>query len=172
MTLEVVIPGVPVAKGRAKTDGSGRHRTPGQTRNWEKVAAQHLRQSPPGKLPLIQFFARVVLTVVVVWPRPLRIPDRVSTAEWRPGGRVLASSTADVDNVVKAVQDAANRALVWPDDRYVVRLEAEAVYAAVGEAPCVEVIISDVLPTPRRGLGRPPASGVRPSPSADAPVLL
>lgn len=172
MTLEVVIPGVPVAKGRAKSDAGGRHRTPGQTRNWEKVAVKHLQVTQPGKLMFVQFFARVTLTVVVVWPRPISIPDRVSKAEWQSGGRVLASSTADLDNVVKAVQDAVNRSLVWPDDRYVVKLDAESVYAAVGEAPCVEVIISDALRAPRRGLGRLAALGARPSPSADAPVLL
>lgn len=161
MRLDLVIDGLPVAKERAKSGSNGTHRTPGKTRNWERVAAKQIGDSVAGN----PFRGRVQLTVVAVFARPLDKPTLVTAAEWSSGSRAFASSTADLDNIVKAVQDAANRAKAWADDRRVVRLDGcESVYAAVGETPCVEVSITDHLPRPRLPMRR----SARPVPSLPA----
>lgn len=149
--LRAIVHAIPVAKGRARSE-RGTHHTPGRTRNFEAVVAQALRGGGRRTLPPVQFHGRVGIRIVAVFPRPQRRPDdgagAIPAAEWATGRRVWAVAGADFDNVVKAVQDAANQAGVWSDDDAVVTIlpGSGKVYAAVGESPRVEVVVTDALP--------------------------
>ena len=169
--LRAVIPGIPVAKGRARSDG-GTHHTPGRTRNFEAMAAQALRGGGRRTLPAIQFHGHVAIGVVAVFPRTQKRPDDVSAADWSRGGRCWGRAGADFDNIVKAVMDAGNAALVWPDDASVVCFLPTngKVYAAVGEVPHVEVVITDDLPAPPPP--RPMLVPTVPEPDPNAPEVL
>lgn len=145
--LRTIVHAIPVAKGRARSEG-GTHHTPGRTRNFEAVAAQALRGGGRRTTPAVQFQGLVALRVVAVFPRPVKRPACVSAAAWATGGRAWGLAGADFDNVVKAIQDAGNAALIWPDDAYVAAMlpGSGKVYAAVGESPRVEVVVTDALP--------------------------
>ena len=54
-----------------------------------------------------------VVSIVAVYPRPARRPDRVPLDAWRTGHRVRHAATPDADNVAKAVLDG----LTIRDDR-------------------------------------------------------
>jgi Holliday junction resolvase RusA-like endonuclease len=122
--LRFVIPGEPVAKGRARSRVVGRfarHYTPAETRRYEtkaatacQEAASEARWQPSPK-------ARFALCVTVY--------------------RTHDGKGGDLDNYVKAVSDAIN-GIAFPDDRYVRTIVAAL--AQDRERPRVEVEVREV----------------------------
>lgn len=108
----IVIPTRPVPKGRPRVHG-GHARTPERTKTYEDLVGWYLRTV--FKEPLIKDVAAELLFVG-------------------------ASKTADLDNLVKAVLDAAN-GVAFIDDRQVCELHAVKRQLQVGEKPRIEVII-------------------------------
>jgi crossover junction endodeoxyribonuclease RusA len=122
--LRFIIPGEPVAKGRARTRVVGKfakHYTPAETRRYERSAALVCQEAAveagwsPGKK------ARFVLCVTVY--------------------RIHDGKGGDLDNYVKAVSDAIN-GIAFPDDRYVRTIVAAL--AQDRERPRVEVEVREV----------------------------
>lgn len=73
-------------------------------------------------------------SVVAVFPRIKAMPQRdYAGRQWRPIG-------ADVDNVAKLVLDALNE-VAYLDDRQIVNLQSQTVYAAAGEHAAIEVYL-------------------------------
>lgn len=56
-------------------------------------------------------------------------------------GRLPCGSKPDADNVAKLALDALVKAAVVWDDALVVDLRCRKVWAALGETPCLEVVV-------------------------------
>ena len=87
------------------------------------------------------------ISVVAVFPRPASRSDWIPLEAWKAGGRVRRLRKPDADNLLKAVVDALQCAIV---ERYGVtawddcRLEVGSVdrwTAAKGEAPWIDVYL-------------------------------
>lgn len=121
--IAFAIPGVAVAKGRARTLKSGRSYTPAKTANYAARVAQ-IGKMAMGDAPLIE--GPLSLSLMVHLP----IPASWSRAK-REGalkGTVWPVSRPDVDNYAKNVLDALN-GVVWADDSAVVSITCTKVYS-------------------------------------------
>lgn len=130
MNLSAWIPGTPVAKGRPKLSTQGgfaRAYTPKKTREWEAYAAEVLREAWGDEKP-INAACRAV--VVAAWPTK-------DKRKWN----TCKTTRPDVDNVAKAVLDAAQAAGVLVDDARVVSLRVSKYYTKPG-LEGVQVVIS------------------------------
>ena len=155
--LSLDIPGSPVAKARHRVraptatqlirwvrSGASPRTMPrpqlyqpvtGPTAQWERLAAMLMRS----KFRQAPISGPVAVHTVSVMPRPQRIPKRQPGRTWAP-------KKPDLDNIVKSILDAVVMARVIEDDRLVVQITAEQVYAAIGEAAHTELTISGVQP--------------------------
>jgi Holliday junction resolvase RusA-like endonuclease len=121
--ITFAIPGVCVAKGRARTLKSGRSYTPAKTANYAaRVAAigkLAMGDEPPAEGPLS-------LLLIVHLP----IPASWSKAKQASAlnGTVWPVSRPDVDNYAKNILDALN-GIVWADDSAVVSLACMKIYS-------------------------------------------
>lgn len=134
--------GMPVGKGRGRavrTHTGVRVVTPTSTREWEHLCAhigsvQAYKQGWPRG-----FSGPVKLTVWAIAARPKRLLRKKD-----PVGRLWRSAKPDVDNVVKAVSDALVAGGVIHDDVQVCQLDAQSLYAAIGEGPSVCITLEQV----------------------------
>ena len=130
---KVIIPGPPIGKGRPRaTIRGGRVRTytPKRTAHWEATAASTMMDTwlrPPLVCP-------VSVGILALFPRPQRMIWKTKPMEREP-----FCQTPDVDNVVKACLDAAEKAGVLSNDKLVWSVDCIALYCAGDESPCVQV---------------------------------
>ena len=112
----------PIACPRPRVTRQGRTYYPMKYREWIKDMRERLSDMsvPDGAL-------HVDLTFIVKRPKAMR-----------KGPRVIHSKRPDLDNMVKAVLDA----LPIPDDAVVCSITAKKFYAAYGEDPQIEILIS------------------------------
>lgn len=133
--IRVVVPGTPVAKGRARVGRGGNVYTPKGTRIYEATARQYAMIAMVGKQ---RIEGPIALGVVVTLPVPPSWPLKKRTAaiagELHPTGR------PDLDNYVKAALDALNT-IVWADDSQVTQLTAVKVY---GLSPALTITATEV----------------------------
>jgi Holliday junction resolvase RusA-like endonuclease len=135
--LFVSVPGPPVGKGRPRVVRHGKKThayTPEATARWERKAQALMREAWCGREPLDE---PVVLMVHAVAARPQRLLRKRD-----PDGRMVRIAKPDGDNVLKAVADALVGARVLKDDVLVVDWRCVCQYAAKGEEPRVEVLLS------------------------------
>ena len=92
------------------------------------VVRAHMRRNGVAKLD-----GALVGSVVGVWPR-------LKKHAKSPEGRLWKETAPDADNLQKIVFDALNK-VAYVDDARIVRMTGETVFAAVGEAPGIEVRI-------------------------------
>jgi Holliday junction resolvase RusA-like endonuclease len=117
----------PVAWGRVKRGAYGQAYVPAKTRKYEATIAKLIRaeyrgQPLEGALSLsLHFFMQAPKKRVRPYP----------------------SVRPDLDNLVKAVKDAAN-GLLWKDDGQISSLEAMKLYAPKDEKPCVVIAVSQL----------------------------
>lgn len=136
--LETTLPIEPHAKGRprfARTKRGVMTRTPRKTKAWEDMAALYLRAAYFGE-PIDE---PLRLEVDFVARRVQRLPKREPSRHLRP-------RKPDVDNECKSLLEALEKAGVVANDSRICVLVARQWYAAIGEEPCVEVILSSVSP--------------------------
>lgn len=138
------VPGVPVAKGRAKSssrigvDAGGkqrvftRHYTPEKTERYENLVRLSATQAMAGAMPLEQ---PIALTVAVYLPIPQSWSKKKQ--EKARAGLVGATKKPDLSNVVKAVEDGMN-GVVYVDDARITDVTLQKRY---GTAPRVDVIV-------------------------------
>jgi len=146
--IHLVIPGEPVAQGRPQfypvkmavngKDGKEKEITtvrkgvdPEKSRSWKALARDEMvkfEPFPPG-VPL-------KLAVMAVFPCPLSDHRKRS-----PVPRRLRFKKPDIDNVAKAVMDAA-KGVLYHDDSQVADLRVMKYTAAQGELPYVAVHLS------------------------------
>tara|TARA_R110000787_G_scaffold88873_1_gene188412 strand:- start:186 stop:620 length:435 start_codon:yes stop_codon:yes gene_type:complete len=135
--LKVIIPGEPVAKGRPRVVSAGgfaRAYTPQKTINWEGLAGWYFQAQWKGAAPYTE---PVVLHVSAVKSRPKRLLRKKD-----PDGLILRPAKPDLDNVIKIVGDALERAAVLKNDIQIVEIHAYSYYAERDGAPRVEVALT------------------------------
>ncbi len=132
-----IIPGPPVAQGRARLSRSGHHVMHAPSREWRTRAVAHI-QSELGHrwMPLSELLA---VDIIVSLPRPQSRPALVERDAWRAGGAVAAAGRGDVDNFAKAALDALVDAEVMTDDHLVSTLTVRKVYHGVSGVPFVAI---------------------------------
>lgn len=129
--IRFTIPGVPVAKGRARI---GRTRsgqpiafTPGKTRSYEALVALAAQQAMQGQAPFPKeqaLFLRVdaYLPVPASWSRKKR--------QQALDGAIRPSARPDLDNYIKATLDGLN-GILFADDSSIVQIWAAKMYGDV-----------------------------------------
>lgn len=122
----------PVAKGRPRFTRTGRAYTPRKTREAER--AYRLMISPHA--PPEPLRGAVEIRLAFVMPKPKSYPRRLY-------GEPHVKKP-DLDNLVKALKDAAN-GLLWRDDAQVSVLRATKRYQAEGEPTGVRVTVRELV---------------------------
>lgn len=140
-TLQLVIPGDPVAQGRPRAStgpgGKPRLRDPENAREWKGSARWQMKAAlDGGDLPFPEGPLEVRILAVHRCPKSRHRKTMEVPRVWR-------DKTPDAENVAKAVLDAATGVL-WHDDAQVARLVIAQVTGAQGEAPRVEVEVSEL----------------------------
>lgn len=86
----------------------------------------------------------VEVEIIAVIARPRRLLDTFKrTGKLKCGnpGRIETTAKPDVDNITKAVFDGITKSGLWRDDKLVWHEDVRKYYAAIGEAPCTEIIV-------------------------------
>lgn len=130
-TIEFVVPGTPVGKGRPRFSRQGsfvRTFTPEKTASYEnlvKVKAEEAMQGQP-------LFGGAVSVEIALFVTP---PASWSQKKQREAlaGTVLPTSKPDVDNVLKGIMDACNE-IVFKDDKQAVDVMVKKRYDLTARA--------------------------------------
>ncbi len=121
-SVTFIVPGEPQGKGRARF-GNGRTYTPEKTVAYEGLIALAASQAMAGREPMtgpVRLSFRAVMTIPVSATKKRR--------QAMLDGLVLPTKTPDLDNIMKAIGDGANK-VVFADDAQIVRLGAvEKIY--------------------------------------------
>jgi len=128
-----VVPGEPVAKGRARSTAAGRHYTPAKTVAYETLVSMVAQNAMGAAMPFpgpLAVEIEAVHTVPASWSQKRRNEALC--------GRAFPAKRPDLDNLVKALGDGAN-GIVWMDDCQIVVLHASKTY---GERPEVRVRVA------------------------------
>lgn len=127
--LRFHVPGIPVAKGRARVTTIGGHArayTPAKTVAYESTVALMARQAMGASSPM---GGPLAVSIVATWPIPPSWPKKRRESE------VFKASRPDLDNIAKAIGDGCN-GVVWADDSQIVDLRCVKRY---GQIPGVVV---------------------------------
>lgn len=134
-TINFTVPGVPVAKGRARSfirAGHVAHYTPEQTARYENLVKLAARQAMGTWEPMQ---GAVELVLLLHMPVPASWSQKRRTAAL--SGQVRPTTKPDCSNVLKAVEDAMN-GVVFVDDKQIADVTICKRYAATPQA-CVQV---------------------------------
>lgn len=134
-TINFIVPGVPVAKGRARSfirAGHVAHYTPEQTARYENLVKMAARQAMGSWEPMQ---GAVELVLLLHMPVPASWSQKRRTAAL--SGQVRPTTKPDCSNVLKAVEDAMN-GVVFVDDKQIADVTICKRYAATPQA-CVQV---------------------------------
>lgn len=108
----------PVPKGRPRFTRTGRVYTPAKTDHYERCAKSLMRAECGPRDPIM---GGIAVKMEFLMERPKR------STHWYP-------SRADLDNLIKAIWDAAN-GVVWKDDTQVIEIHARKRYVNGDEVP-------------------------------------
>ena len=132
-----IIPGPPVAQGRARLSRSGHHtKHPAARERRTRAVAQIRAELGQRWTPLHELLA---VDVIVSLPRPKVRPALIEREAWRAGGAVAAAGRGDADNYAKAALDALVDAAVMTDDHLVSTLTVRKVFHGVSGVPFVAI---------------------------------
>ena len=132
--IKIVIPGIPVAKGRPKFSvrgGFARAYTPAKTKAHEETIAWHGRVAMGSRTPLE---GPLCVDLLFTMPIPASIPKKRATA-------LIGcphTKKPDLDNLAKAILDGLN-GIIWLDDSQIVEIRARKIY---GLEPSTVIVIS------------------------------
>ena len=137
MKIQFTIPGNPVPKARPRVTRSGHAYTPKKTADYENlVKAYAIKTMAEHGLKLteeaIRLDVQAFFSIPVSWTKAKK--------EKALNGDLKHTSKIDVDNCIKAVQDAMN-GIVYKDDSQIVLVAGSKEYAA---EPRVEVTVETV----------------------------
>ena len=136
MSIDFEVPGIPVAKARARTvfnKATGRVHsfTPEKTASYENlVKYAFVSKAKDYKL----WDGPITLRVNCVFPMPKSVSKQVKLKQIRE-----KTTRPDLDNILKCVKDALN-GVAWKDDGQVWSVYASKVESCV-ENPCLKVCI-------------------------------
>ena len=109
------VPGIPVAKARARVTKAGHAFTPKKTQNYEALVKMCAAQAMKGKQPTD---GPVLVMIVAIFPQPESWP------KWKKkmadDGEIAHTKKPDEDNIGKAISDAMN-GIVYLDDSQIVQ---------------------------------------------------
>jgi Holliday junction resolvase RusA-like endonuclease len=139
------IAGAPVGAGRPRAVyiraiGRARVYQPDKSSAWKATAAEQMRTAWSGRAPLD---VPVVLIVQFIAARPKSLQRKKD-----PDGRMWRPKKPDLDNAWKLLADCMVDAGVLRDDAYIVRTEAESLYARKDEGPSVALWLERCQPFP------------------------
>ena len=136
----------PLGKGRPRAtvqNGKARVYTPAATADWEHFAALELRSRYRALCPEgpAGFMAGALgLEVLAVFARTKALASMNTKGIYKHGAkRFPHGQKPDLDNVLKAVCDALEKAGVIEDDKQIAVHHASKVWASAGEAPAVHL---------------------------------
>jgi len=135
MTLNLFIPGPPVAKGRPRVSTLGgvvRTYTPKRTASWEAFAVGMMMEAWGRPAPIR---GALSLSVVALFPRPKRMIWKT-----KPMPREPHLGRPDADNLAKSVCDALEKWNVH-NDSTIWSLDIKKMYAAGDESPGVQITL-------------------------------
>lgn len=138
-TYTFCIAGDAVPSGRPRVTRTGHVYKPQKSRAYETEAANHIKaqyKQQGGTAPIAE-------PVKLIIAEYRRIPQRITgyARQEAIAGRVRPDKKPDIDNTVKSIMDALTKAEVWQDDRQVISLQAEKMYA---EWPRVEISVEAI----------------------------
>jgi len=128
MTLQFVIPGPPVGKGRPRFSTQGgkpRSYTPAVTRDYEALIAARAAEAMAGREPLktpLRVMIEATMSIPLSWSKAKR--QAALDGDIYP-------ARPDVDNIAKTVLDGMN-GVVYADDAQVTYLKVTKRYAEEG----------------------------------------
>jgi Holliday junction resolvase RusA-like endonuclease len=128
------IPGAPIGKGRPRASmrgGRPRLYTPSRTAEWEGRASVVLRDSWGQRAPLE---GPVRLHVLALFPRPKRMIWKRKKMPREP-----YTGKPDASNVLKAVEDAIEKAGIYRDDKQIWSSSIVCLYCSGEESPLVRL---------------------------------
>lgn len=136
--IEFTIPGEPYALKRHRTAVRGKHAIaydPKENRDWKATAGQYMRDAMGDRDP---FAGPVHLTIDARFsmPKSRHLKKTKRPGEWH-------TKRPDLDNIVKAVKDAA-KGILWLDDSQVCKVYAEKWTQVQGAAPGLRVTVERV----------------------------
>lgn len=138
MTISLVIPGPPVAKGRPRIStrgGFARAYTPAKTVAYEGLVAMAGHEAMAGRAPIE---GALRLGMVATFQVPASWSKKKTAAALE--GAVRPAGRPDADNILKAIGDGLN-GVVWRDDAQIVEVSLSKRYGAVpGVSLTVEAI--------------------------------
>lgn len=137
-TIAFTIPGVPVAKGRARAfvrNGHVGHYTPDKTARYENLVKLAAQQAMAGSEPIK---GAVALFCAFWLPVPKSYSKRRTEACLN--GLERHCKKPDTDNLLKSIKDGCN-AVIWADDCQVVDVRACKAY---GASPFVAVEVRPI----------------------------
>ena len=121
ISLRIVVPGQPVAKGRPRFSSRGgfvRSYTPGPTRAYEAEVAIYAREAMVAQ-NVATFVGPLNCTITVRLERPNK-----------PKNKLHPITRPDLDNYVKAAMDGMQNGRVFADDSQIIHLVAHKEFAA------------------------------------------
>lgn len=131
LTVNFVVPGAPVAKGRARSairHGHVMHYTPEKTANYESLvrlaASRAMGHREPGG-GSVELIVLLQVPIPQSWSRKKR--------EAALAGAIRPKTKPDCSNVLKAIEDAMN-GIVYIDDAQIADVTVRKRYAAIPEA--------------------------------------
>lgn len=132
--MELIIEGMPVAKGRPRFSRYGAY-TPKKTQEYE----EYVKMCWLAKYGSIQPSEQSLEVNVVFY---LPIPKSVNKKQRAEmlDGKIKHTKKPDIDNLIKSVLDALN-GIAYSDDSKIIRVAAEKRYS---EKPKTELIIKEV----------------------------
>jgi len=132
----ICIPGQPVPKGRpraAKIAGFIRMYTPAKTKKYEQACAAEAKAAMNGADPFsgpVEIQMQIFVKIPTSYKKAKREACRL--------GKIVPTSSGDIDNVAKSVMDSFN-GIVWKDDSQVVDAHLTKRFA---DEPCVIAIVT------------------------------
>lgn len=140
MIVTFTVPGEPQGKGRARF-GSGRTYTPEKTVAYEGLIAWAAKQAMGVREPMV---GPVQLSFCAVLSIPVSATKKRRQAML--DGLILPTKVPDLDNILKAIGDGANK-IVFADDAQIVRLgQVEKIY---GTTPGLTVTVERITEVAR-----------------------
>lgn len=136
--VQFIVPGQPVAKGRAKAARRGKFitmYTPVKTVNYEGLVAHSAQVAMAGR-ELIQGAVSVELDIRLMIPASWSAKRRAAAVR----GEIGAISKPDIDNIFKACADGMN-GVIYKDDVQIVQTTQKKRYALT---PGVVVIVREL----------------------------
>ena len=151
MILDIIIPGAPHAQGRARFARMGNHvktYDPKESKDWKGYARQVMWKAgvdgpnPGGYVFIPEGPVAIIVTAC--------FPCTSTDAKKKKLSPLLRWHTKkpDLDNIVKAVKDAA-KGILWTDDSQVCSMLASKVILPAGESPHVRVKVYPIAGEPK-----------------------